>query len=68
MPVYGVTVTRFAQSTDTVLVQAENEEEAKSIAVSTAADIDFDTDEVQVDAISELSADEALEKASEVIT
>lgn len=68
MPVYSVTVTRIATVTEKVLVQADDESIAVGVAVEQADMFDFDTDEVQIDGIIELNADEAFEASNEVIS
>lgn len=67
MPVYEVTVSRFATVTDTVLVQAGDETEAKEVATNAADDWDYDTYSTEVEAVSELTSDQVLANATEVV-
>ena len=67
MPIYEVTVTRTASVTDTVLVQAEDFDHAVNVACDQADGWDFDLYETSGDVVNELSADEVLERANEVI-
>lgn len=67
MPVYCVTVTKSSSVTDEVVVQASSEEEAVRVAEEQAVMFDYDSEDTSIDSVTELSADQALERSNEVL-
>jgi len=69
MPVFEVTVARVASVTDTLVIQADDAAAAQTIACEAAGDWDdWDVVDTSVESWSELSSDQALQRASEVVS